>query len=398
MFRSFSKLISGIFAISLITISNAEADKICLRVSGSKITRRAVASNRKCSKGFTEIVDTAKLFGPAGAAGPTGAAGSTGAPGLNGSSTSDFVWGTGADGDLTLSGASTIDPLKQYRNITVSSGAVITVPAGSSIRCSGTLTIDGQLVAAAGGTGGKIESGFDGQSLDAARRSPGSSLNYAPAPSGELIITGGSGASADGGINQTASSDIDSLKNTFKVGVIRGGGGAGSLGGEGGAGGGSLALLCKQGITILGAGAVLADGSDGSAGSGGGSGGLIVLATNGTILNQGTLRAKGGSGGTTSTTSGSGGGGSGGIINMVASSIQNTGGLIVTGGAGAPAAGSITGLWRSGGGAGGSPGGIGGNGGTVTNSSNTSTAGGNGSNGQVFQTTVTGADVAALLL
>jgi len=392
MNKSLYKIVSLALLLTLVLPQFCVADKICLKIANSKISRKTVASNKKCAKGFTEIVDTAKFTGPAGATGPTGAAG------LNGSSTSDFVWGTGADGDLTLSGTTTIDPLKQYNNITVDSSAIVTVPAGSSIRCKGTLTVGGQLVSAAGGAGGKREVGFDGSSLDPSGRSPSSSLNFSPASTGEIIINLANSSVGEGGVNQSPSSDIDSLKNTFKVGVIAGGGGAGSLAGEGGSGGGSLALLCKQGIIVLAAGVVNVDGAAGNAGAGGGSGGLAILATNGTILNQGTIRARGGAGGALSNTSGAGGGGGGGIINLVASSIQITGGLLVTGGTGAVAGGPISGVYRSGGGAGGSLGGVGGNGGSVSNTSNTSTAGANGANGQAFQTTVIGADVAAILL
>jgi len=260
------------------------------------------------------------------------------------------------------------------------------------------MTIAGQISSANGGAGGKIESGFDGGSLDSATRFPSSSLNYAPAARGEIVISSSLASVADGGVNQAASSDIESLKNTFKVGVISGGGGAGSLGGEGGVGGGSFALLCKQGITVSSSGVITLDGASGVAGGGGGAGGLVVLATNGTLANQGNIRARGGVGGATSNVSAGGGGGGGGIVNLVAALIQNTGTISVSGGIGA-AAGSLPGglSWRSGGGAGGSLGGVGGNGGNVINSSNTSTVGNNGANGQTFQTTVTGADVAALL-
>jgi len=59
-----------------LTALNAEADKVCLKVKANRsLLTRTVASSANCPKGYTAVINTALLVGPAGATGPTGAAG-----------------------------------------------------------------------------------------------------------------------------------------------------------------------------------------------------------------------------------------------------------------------------------------------------------------------------------
>jgi hypothetical protein len=113
-----------------------------------------------------------------------------------------------------------------------------------------------------------------------------------------------------------------------------------------------LVILAAGGITIGATGSIDADGQSATGANqfnyglksrgGGGGGGIVVLASRTSIVNSGTLVARGGMGADGSWNSGSsgpliqtgpGGGGGGGIINLFAAYIV-AGAALVTGGSG----------------------------------------------------------------
>jgi len=373
-------------ALSLTGTSDAFADKFCLKLAKSKLSRKVVKSTARCPKGFIEIINVA----------PT-------APSTGGVS----PYGSGVGGDLvTPAGSSILDPKKQYGSITISAGSNVVVPSGSVVRCTGKLTVAGTLTIPAIANGGELPATVDGKTLLAQIIQPASASFVSPAAPGEVVIrtgvdttnpdpiTGAGGSAGDAITNFEALANLITPSTTYS-----GSGGAGGLGGRGGNGGGSAGFYCKGGVEIQGSGVVDASGTAGTNGGGGGSGGLVVFATNGSFTNSGAVRADGGNGGGATVSSAGGGGGGGGVVNIIASFV-GIGNVSTNGGAaaGAVAPGGVSAVYRSGGGAGGNFGGPGGAGGGVLNSDNSATASGPGSAGVVFQIIQPGVDVSGLLL
>ena len=301
--------------------------------------------------------------GATGAQGPQGPAGPTGATGAQGPAGSASVYGDGSDGTTTgvCDITSTINWVTsppstdiQCTNFTVVSGVTLTVPSGTVIHATGTVTISGSIVVQAGAAQGLYQAATD--------------LAY-----------------ETGGIALPKFSQ----RKTLNPGPFGGGNGGGSNLSLGlyGLGGGSIVILAEGGLTIESGGAITANGTNGgqetSAGfsDGGGAGGIIILASKTSVTNDGTLTANGGSGAAAiSSTSDAGGGGGGGIIHLLAPSGQITLGTthILGGSVGGGTTNSLGSAF--GGGA------CGGNGGNGSNTVNITSQG--GSTGNVFTTAV----------
>ncbi len=371
--------------------SVACAEKVCARVRRGKLEKRSVMTGN-CPRGFVILVDTATLRGATGETGATGTTGATGSAGVDGAIR---IYGDGSDGAVTFGSSATFPENRQYTDIVINAGVNMTVQLGTVIRCTGTITINGRLVAS--GAAGDL--GYLGNW-------PASSTYFArdlsmPAPNiaGSAASSGAVTSTtilANGGTRGFALSSSERLRAALFANPLLGGGhGAGSVGGFGGSGGGPIVILCKQGISIPAGGQVDTLGNAGGAGAGGGAGGTVLLASSGVISGAGLIEATGGNGGSSSTTSAAGGGGGGGLIQMFAPVVSFTGTTNVVGGLGGTVGGgAVSGAIRSGGGGGGASGGDGGNGGT-TNADNSSTNGGDGSAGVFYSATL---DPTALLL
>jgi hypothetical protein len=128
--------------------SEAYADKVCSRITLRRNRAvqaiKTVASSVKCPRGYTQVVDTALLTGPAGT---TGAQGTTGAAGLSGSTggtgptgatgvtgATGITGATGADGATGPTGATGVDGITGPTGATGPVG--ITLPAGETLQGS----------------------------------------------------------------------------------------------------------------------------------------------------------------------------------------------------------------------------------------------------------------------
>lgn len=378
-------------AVGAIQLEEAFAQRTCVRavnrvVNGRVVTRLATKTrNGRCLQG-----EVAALTGPTGArgatgaTGPTGPTGPTGATGAAGADGQLRVYGDGSSGAFTVSGAQTLfNTSSMYTNVVINSGATLTVPSGTVIRCTGTFTNNGTITVAYGAPGGRSV-GTDATTIMSAYIPPHPGVSPRAASSGE---SGDSSALRTGGIGGSGLS-------TFQAGILRypgpfaGGAGAGGMSATGGQGGGSLVVLCSGAITNN--GTINADGEDGSAGAGGGGGGVIILASKTSVTSAaaGSILARGGDGGDSTTATGPGGGGGGGVVHIMSQSLDLQSNVEISGGSPGAVSVDISSSPRVGGPGGGGSGGSGGNGGAISSASNTPGAGGFGSAGQVTGTSV----------
>lgn len=152
------------------------------------------------------------------------------------------LYGSGADGEVTISADTTLTGDKQYSTLTVDSGKTLNT-AGFTVMCSVLLTNNGIITdSSSGGAGGTGGTGY------------GNAGTY-----GQESIKLGAGAGGDGGA----------------------GGGTVGVGGTGGKGGGVVRIYAK---TLANNGTIHANGSNATAASGaggyganGGNGGTVVL-------------------------------------------------------------------------------------------------------------------------
>ena len=291
-----------------------------------------------------------------------------------------MYFGDGSDGDLTVSGTVALASgsngeaiVKNYQNLTINSGGVLTVTnkcKGLIIKVRGTLTLNGTIsmnakcpycatlpsaltyhplttylekcirsirdndlisainaaivtIPALGGAGGTP--GGSGGSSSTDDGSPDTSTPNSPAPA----ATNGSGAGGGGG----------------GQGGDTGSGGAGYCYGGGSGGGGSNGYITggrSSGQDYGGAGGSPAAMSGYPVGGGGGApgGGLLVVMAK-SIIGNGTLSANGSVGGASTTNDnsyadyrGGGGGAGGGLVYLFYASKDGTPTLLATGGAG----------------------------------------------------------------
>lgn len=239
------------------------------------------------------------------------------------------LFGDGSDGNLTVSGTTTITTDKNYDTLIVQSGGILIV-AGARVRCKtlcqvdagGIIHADGGAGAAAGTAGTATAQGMLG-----------------------LPSAGGAGGTAAGSAGVTVASGSG------------GAGGAGGLGasGAGGAAGSFSSLLGNFGTTGRGVEFVMlghvyvngfvasakggagggGGGGDGTAGGGGGAGGGVFTLAAKSLTNAGSIRANGGAGGSPAAGNrGGGGGGGGGWIGLIYNTKSGAGTITCTGGTG----------------------------------------------------------------
>lgn len=301
------------------------------------------------------------------------------------------------------------DPdLPDFNNLTVNQGARLTVPSGTVIRCKGTAVINGTINVTAGAIGSFIY--VDKHNLTISNVSHSSSM----VPAGQGIARSGPAMGQfgyylskqfGGGYSFGLILDPDEdfyqpskmARFVFTSGLYGGAGGAGNFDTSGGDGGGKIVILAEGGITIGAQGIISANGYDNQVnGGGGGGGGVVILASQGSIVNHGSLQAKGGNGQGAGWSPmidhlyyGPGGGGGGGFVNLISPSSITLGATVVSGGtagASAPAV-SFMGDYTMGGAAGGASYGNGGTGGAV-NADGTVDAASAGQDGAALTTAV----------
>lgn len=328
-----------------------------------------------------DITDIAKFKGDKG---------DPGAPGPKGNDGGLKVWGDGSGGDKRVSNSQTFNgDNPQFDSFEISNGATFRVFSNTTIRSSGSCIINGTIEVITGASGGRT-SMIGAHTIFPSVIPPSQGIGKSVAGHGEF----GSGA-VYGGISGPGLEPQEILNITKLSQVSIGAAGAGGCnGGQGGAGGGGLALYCKEGIFIGPNGKIVANGGDGTSGGGGGSGGVVILASEASVVNTGTLEAQGGKGGSSSYSCGAGGGGSGGVIRLIAPIVEKGWNLLAGGAAGSNSGASVGSSNRMGGSAGGSLGAEGGNGGIVMHDGTP----GLPSQAQPGQTSETLADPTALLM
>ena len=284
--------------------------------------------------------------------------------------------GDGSAGELTITGSInwvTNPPVNPYfGNVIIMPGGILTVPAGTTIYCSGTFLNDGTLIVEPGTTTGRTLSTLTGSVSASNGRQYSQHPGDTPAPAtmGEnhdtvlqanVTLYGGFGGLP---IPKTVAT---TAFGNFRIG---GGSGGGSASGSG-KGGGLVKIYA--GVNILNSGIIEAKGGDAIVpGHGGGGGGIVILATNGGGIQNitGTIDVSGGNAfADNANYIGNGGGGGGGIIIMASSPVAplvGTGTEIVSGGSRGLGTISLTTTTQSAGGGGGGSGGLGGNGGNVS--------------------------------
>ncbi len=391
--------------ISLVCLAApAKGEVFCKKKVGG-----AVLLKSKCSKG-EKLVNLSAFGilgqqgiqgeqGPAGPQGVQGPAGPQGIQGFQGASGVDGslrIYGDGSAGAVTISSPtdwSSTPPAGnnyQFTDLTISSGAVLTVSSGTTIRCTGTFTNNGTIIVKTGAQGVELGMTYPIGDIMAspAITVPEAGVSLRAAQSGESGIKNKVGGKGGIGLSKSSAAFI------LKPGIKAGGAGAGSVV-SGGNGGGSLVILAQTAIanrSISGGGGVIyANGSDGLSCAGGGAGGVVVLASPGIIDNtSGVISVKGGNGGIIAYGSGyacgNGGGGGGGIVHFISKSVS-IGTVEIDGGAGASLASNLSTSFRQAGAGGGACGGNGGNGGDIDYGNNPS-AGGAGGSGHRIQSSV----------
>ncbi len=297
-------------------------------------------------------------------------------------------FGDGSDGNVTISGNTTLTSDMYYDDLIVDNGFTLNA-AGFRIFVKGTLTNNG-TISRAGNAGGNGEDAASGSHTATSGGTAGAALAAGYLNGAIAGVAGGGGAA--GGVGPSAGSNgsngnaqTNSLGGNGTNGVGGGAGGAdasanpGSAGGSGGTGGTATAATSSpktysELVTMRnfepaspskfnsGAGGAGSGGgggghygsvsgfagNGGGGGGSGGSGGLMVLFAR-IIINSatGVISVKGGAGGdggngsaATGTDNGGGGGGgggtggSGGIMMLVYNSLTDSGSITVAGGDG----------------------------------------------------------------
>lgn len=228
----------------------------------------------------------------------------------------------GSDGNVTVTGTTTLTRDMFYNNLTVSGGVTLNT-ANYRIFVRGTCTIaSGAVVQNNGGTS---VSGLGGVPVAWGTLIGGVSGGAGGSAAGVSVSSsvGGNGGAGGGGGAAGAAGSIPNTEGnyhsffTWTSGILMGAGGSttradrGMAGGAGGGGGGG-----------------------GSGGGGGAGGGHILICTD-TMLNNGTIKALGGNGGDAlGVGNGGGGGGGGGFVMTTTRTSSGTGTITVSGGTG----------------------------------------------------------------
>jgi hypothetical protein len=223
-------------------------------------------------------------------------------------------FGSGIDGDVTITGTTTLTRDMYYNDLTITNTGVL-IPAGFLIFVKGKLSI---------AAGGKIQSdGSNGEPASGATPGAGGAgavtvgLNFYKAGAGGAGATGGSAGTLNGSAGTAGGSPSGLYGKTPRR----------TIAGCGGGGGGNHGNVARAGVSGENSDYGPSAGSGGAGigsnslayggGGGGGGGGCIEIYAN-EIDNAGTISADGGNGGdgigSSATRSGGGGGGSGGLI------------------------------------------------------------------------------------
>ena len=258
------------------------------------------------------------------------------------------AYGDGSDGDVTISGNTSLSRDMFYNSLTVNSAVTLNAN-GYRVFVKGTCTVNGTIsndgAAGSGSTGGAVAgagslggvSGGTGGNGGTTTGSNGSGGFNTIAGQGGAGGSGASGAGGTAGSVTTPAATFGALRHVAAVlsgGYISarngaanptqgsgggGGGGDGTAGGGGGGGGGVLAVLART-ITVGASGVIQANGGAGAnaaagnrGGGGGGGGGLVWLVYD-RLTNSGTIQAAGGAKGTKTGTGTDGTAGSAGVV------------------------------------------------------------------------------------
>jgi hypothetical protein len=335
----------GVIVVAVFPAGEAYADDVihaCVRPNGAL---RVVGDPGDCGANETAIAWNVE--------GPPGADGG------------ERIYGDGSAGDRLFDGGTHFfaDANTQYTDFTVEAGTTLHVHSGHVIRCTGVFTNRGTIEVLWPGNAG--HQGFSVDGLGTVRPS-GQGVGRTVASRGEFGPDTADRSGGSGGAGVT----LQMARNLLWPSHHGGGGGAGRMNVQNvvaGSGGGSLTVLCAEGVVNEGEGVIRAAPGIPGNGGGGGGGGQIVLASRGEVINTGRILAQGGRGGRSDDRGGPGGGGGGGIVHLLAPTVHSPGGIEVQGGAaGEPGEpGSITAARRQGGGGGGGAGGRGGIGGAA---------------------------------
>ena len=235
-----------------------------------------------------------------------------------------FLFGKQSHGDETISTDTnfTSGDMKEYRNLTISSGDTLSVSAGSVgklilfvsdiLNVQGTISMDGK----GGATGtnytssGAGSGGGGGGNTGAVGVVGNSTIASGGAAGATDPTAGGDGAAIvehDKALFRLRTETRDSIFSSWGAGGGNGGGGT-----VGGNGGGVIIIFANE-VVVGGSGAITANGADGAApsgsngGAGGGGGGFIYIVSR-NIDGGARIGAAGGSGSTQSHADGANGG------------------------------------------------------------------------------------------
>jgi hypothetical protein len=312
----------------------ASAELLCVK---QRITARStislgsalvVTKEARCPRGFKALLSNASspgtgVSGPQGPQGPQGPAGQAGAQGPAGVDGSLRVYGDGSQGSRTIAVSELMtEPLVQFVNLTISSGATLTVPTGTVIRCSGAFRNNGSIQILPEALGGVMDASSTTTLTVPSHASPGAALVASVAASGEYGV---SAVRLYGGRGGSSFSD-PVLRTLVRLSVFGGGAGGAGRDSTGGAGGGTLTVIA--GGEIVNNGVLSANGANGIPGAGGGGGGAVVLASKVSIANTGVIQVNGGAGGNSKLNSAAGGGGGGGLVHLIAPAVSVSPGSI----------------------------------------------------------------------
>ena len=337
----------------------------------AKRSNGALSVRTRCASSHRKVSNLSSLVG------------ATGANGADGNDGAVRVYGNGSAGSLTITEATSLSSVNnQYTDITIIAGQTLTVPSGTTLRCTGTFLNNGTIVVSPAGYGGLIRAyGGTAPSLIASTLAS-KGLSEHPAENGDVGTSSGDIWFGYGGRPVTTAF----AKNLLIPHPFAGGAGGGTFATSGGSGGGSLRIACQG--AMYNAGTIAADGQGTASAAGGGAGGLIILASGEQVTNTGSISVNGGVGGNSvgGGDHAASGGGGGGVVHLISPIAPVTGTITATGGAGGTAGGSVTSSPRGAGAGGGSFYGTGGSGSYVT--TDNSTGGGSaGTDGMSFSTT-----------
>lgn len=231
--------------------------------------------------------------------------------------------------------------VRNYVAFTVNNGITYTVKHGSIINTVADVVINGVLQVVGGFPGG-----IGGLGRIATNGSgPGGGYVRFDSKRG----AGGGGNGGNGGNGGSSTSGSSSSNGGRGIGTscwsYGGGGAAGQadsqsdLGNNGGDGAGSVRIFANKSISIPSGGIIRANGSNGvtgsnnTTGSGAGAGGQIQLFSRVSIVNNGTIEAKGGVGGNGVGGDNPGGGGGGAGVVTLFAPLVTAGTVTLTGGA-----------------------------------------------------------------